>query len=241
MDIPNTVLHIDDVHKSFAGLHALSDVDLDVREGETHAIIGPNGAGKSTLIRYLLGFYADECGHPFLAHWKHITPFSHQDIGYVPELPFLDEYLTGLETLHYIARLKAHDINLSKAESLVNKVGLKPQALQQPIRKYSKGMKQRLMLAQALIGNPKLLVLDEPLSGLDPFGHQEIMTLLTTLKEQQNCKLILSTHSLEDAFLLGDDLWLLQEGQFVYEGKKPNTIEALSELYFKYPPQLATH
>ena len=95
-------------------------------------------------------------------------------------------------------------------------------------------MKQRLLLSQALINQPKVLVLDEPLSGLDPFGHQQIRSLLLEIK-QHTC-IIVSTHSLEDAYLLGDRIWLLKEGDFIYQGEKPNSLEELKTLYFKHPP-----
>ena len=117
---------------------------------------------------------------------------------------------------------------------MLDRTGLEHEVLDLPIKQYSKGMKQRLMLSIALIGDPHTLLLDEPLSGLDPFGHEQIIDLLITLK--RDCRLILSTHNLQDAWTLGDEIWLLQQGEFVYQGAKPDNKQALDELYFEHPP-----
>lgn len=197
-------------------------------------LLGHNGAGKSTLIRWLLGFYPDNSQHPFLQAWNEITPLDLNGLGFVPELPYLDLNLTGGDQFRLFSRLKGVSLSHHEMCELLDRTGLEHKVLSWPVRKYSKGMKQRLMLSIALIGKPQTLLLDEPLSGLDPFGHQQIIELLISLKTE--CRLILSTHNLQDAWILGDEIWLLQQGQFVYQGAKPDTREALDMLYFDHPP-----
>ncbi len=200
----------------------------------TRILLGHNGAGKSTLIRYLLGFYRSPDDHPFLVNWADVARLDKQSLGFVPELPWLDKQLTGWDQCRLMAGLKRCRLTRHIATELLAKVGLPDKALQLQIKHYSKGMQQRLLLALALLGDPKILLFDEPLSGLDPFGHQQIMDLIMELKQEKS--LILSTHQLSDAWQLADEIWLMQSGQFVYRGPRPATLEALESLYFEYPP-----
>ncbi len=197
-------------------------------------LLGHNGAGKSTLIRWLLGFYPDSSHHPYLEQWQTVPQLKLDELGFVPELPYLDQNLTGADQFRLFSRLKHVSLSHKKMCQLLDRTGLEHNVLKLPIKKYSKGMKQRLMLSIALIGEPKTLLLDEPLSGLDPFGHKQIIDLLLEIKA--SCKLILSTHNLQDAWNLGDEIWLLQQGQFVYQGDKPENQAALENLYFDHPP-----
>lgn len=197
-------------------------------------LLGHNGAGKSTLIRWLLGFYPDSSHHPFLEQWQNIPQLNLNELGFVPELPYLDQNLTGADQFRLFSRLKNVSLTHKEMCQLLDRTGLEHKVLSLPVKKYSKGMKQRLMLSIALIGDPKTLLLDEPLSGLDPFGHKQIIELLLELKP--SCRLILSTHNLQDAWTLGDEIWLLQQGQFVYQGDKPDSQAALEKLYFDHPP-----
>lgn len=197
-------------------------------------LLGHNGAGKSTLIRWLLGFYPDSSHHPFLKRWQEIPQLNLDELGFVPELPYLDQNLTGGDQFRLFSRLKNVCLTHKEMCHLLDRTGLEHKVLSLPVKKYSKGMKQRLMLSIALIGEPKTLLLDEPLSGLDPFGHKQIIDLLLDLKT--SCKLILSTHNLQDAWKLGDEIWLLQHGQFVFQGEKPESQAALEKLYFDHPP-----
>ena len=200
----------------------------------TRILLGHNGAGKSTLIRYLLGFYRSPDDHPFLTNWTDVDLLDKRSLGFVPELPWLDKQLTGWDQCRLMAGLKRCRLTRRIAADLLAKVGLSGKVLRLPIKEYSKGMQQRLLLALALLGDPDILLFDEPLSGLDPFGHQQIMDLIIELKQEKS--LILSTHQLSDAWQLADEIWLMQNGQFVYRGPRPATLAALESLYFEYPP-----
>lgn len=194
-------------------------------------LLGHNGAGKSTLIAYLMGFYNRLEHHPFLPHFAQlIQPLDRARVGYAPESPWLEESASANDYFALMAPLKgAKTYDLA---ALFERVGLKadPKA---PIRTYSKGMKQRLLLALALLGDPETLVLDEPTSGLDPFGREEVESLLIDLAREK--RLIVSTHSLELAWRLGSEVWILKEGIVAHQGCF-ESFEALKERFFALRP-----
>ena len=195
-------------------------------------LIGHNGAGKSTLIQYILGFYTDISQHEYLPHFsQHIDiDFDKKDLGYAPEATLLDLNMNAKDYFELIASLrevKSYDI-----ENALVEVALSVD-LTLPKGKYSKGMRQRLLLALAFLGQPQMVVLDEPTSGLDPFGQKAVEDLIK--KASQNYKMIICTHSLELALHLKEEIWILQEGVIVYKGR-PESLEELSSLYHSYKP-----
>lgn len=194
-------------------------------------LLGHNGAGKSTLINYLLGFYPRLSDHPFLEHFSsHIQPLPHQTIGYAPEAATLDGNLSAYDYLYLMAGLKG--IKYFDPKVILEKVGLDvPQ--NRVIRKFSKGMKQRLLLACAILGEPDVMVLDEPTSGLDPFVQHEIEQILVDWKQEQ--RLIISTHSIPLAYALKEEVWILKQGQIVYQGY-PESESALKEELLSHAP-----
>lgn len=195
-------------------------------------LLGHNGAGKSTFINYLLGFYVDEKDHPFLPHFKeHLLNIDKKDLGYAPEAALLDLNMSAMDYFKMMADLR--EVKEFDADELLKSVALEVD-LKMPIKKYSKGMKQRLLLAIALLGKPKTLVLDEPTSGLDPFGRLEIEKLLIDLKKDHS--FIISTHSLDLALALEDEVWILREGKIEYKGY-PEDLDELEELLLKYRPE----
>ena len=197
-------------------------------------LLGHNGAGKSTLLSYMLGFYPDPSAHPFLpALSRHVERLDKTSTGYAPEAAYLDDAMTGGEYVRLLAGLRK--MPTPDPSALFHRVGLKASP-KQPIHTYSKGMKQRLLLALALVGDPETLVLDEPTSGLDPFGREAVAALLAKLKKER--RLILSTHSLELAARLGGETWILKEGEVVYKGT-PSGLEELRELFFRHRPREA--
>ncbi|WP_281951442.1 ABC transporter ATP-binding protein [Nitrosophilus kaiyonis] len=195
-------------------------------------LLGHNGAGKSTFINYLLGFYVDIKDHPFLVNFKdHLLDIDKKDLGYAPEAALLDLNMSAQDYFNMMAKLR--EVKEFDPIELLKSVALEVE-LDMPIKKYSKGMKQRLLLAIALLGKPKTLVLDEPTSGLDPFGRLEIEKLLIKLKNSHD--FIISTHSLDLAMALEDEVWILKEGKIEYKGY-PKDIDELEELLLMYRPK----
>jgi len=195
-------------------------------------LLGHNGAGKSTLINYILGFYPSLSSHPYLPNLANgllkLDPLS---VGYAPEAALLDGGLCAEDYFGLLGAKKG--IKEYSLLSELSKVGLSAKP-KQKIKNYSKGMKQRLLLALALFGSPKTAVLDEPTSGLDPFGKEEIEAYLLSLKDDM--EFIISTHSLEFAHKMQKEIWILKEGGVVYKGR-PNSLEELRELFFLHRPK----
>jgi ABC-type multidrug transport system ATPase subunit len=195
-------------------------------------LLGHNGAGKSTLINFLLGFYPSIASHPYLAKLsKDVPSVELSSVGYAPEAALLDGGLSAEDYFGLLAKNKKIS-GYSVSEEL-SKVGLNIDK-KLKINKYSKGMKQRLLLALALFGNPKTVILDEPTSGLDPFGKEEIEAYLLGLKDDRD--FIISTHSLEFAYRFGIEIWILKEGAVVYRGI-PSSLEELQRLFFDNRPK----
>jgi len=194
-------------------VRAVADLSFEVRSGEIFGLLGPNGAGKTTTIKMLLGFVRPSSGHAFIAGQKAGTVASRRHLGYLPENPALYEFLRGDEYLIFAGRLSG----LSRADArrrsadLLERVGLAGRA-DRPIRKFSKGMVQRLALAQALIGDPPIVVLDEPMSGLDPIGRKDVRDLILQLREDGRTVLF-STHILSDVEAICDRVGIVVDGR----------------------------
>ena len=185
------------VHKHYGAVHAVDGVDLAIRPGELFGLIGHNGAGKSTLFKMMLGLIAPTAGEIRIAgtpvggaHFREVR----QRVGYLPENVVLWDNLSGLETLAFFARLKG--VDRAACAPVLERVGL-GQAGQRAVREYSKGMRQRLGFAQALLGTPQVLLLDEPTTGLDPQAIREFHRTLADLRAQ-GVTIVLSSHILAE-------------------------------------------
>ncbi|MFB3896852.1 MAG: ABC transporter ATP-binding protein [bacterium] len=197
---------------------ALNHLNLEVQSGEIFGFIGPNGAGKTTTIKLILGLLFPSEGKTWLLE----QPVSKVDIkkriGFLPENPYFYDYLKGEEILHFMGQL--YGINktdrIRKVDDLLVKVGLQD-AREMPLRKYSKGMLQRIGLAQALINEPELVILDEPLTGLDPIGRKEMRDLILTMREEGKT-VFFSTHILSDAEMICDRVGMLMKGNLTKVG-----------------------
>lgn len=195
----------------------LRGIDLNVRVGETYALLGANGAGKTTTMKILIDLIRPDEGSATIRGIPTRDPRSRSRIGYLPEHPYFPPHLTGGELVRYHARLAG----LSRADAsrnaglLIDKVGMM-EAESRKIRTYSKGMLQRIGFAQALTGDPELLILDEPLSGLDPFGRRELRDLMMELKEG-GTTILLSSHILEDVERICDRAGFLVDGEVTGE------------------------
>src|SRR5437588_1588365 len=194
-------------------VRAVEDLSFEVRGGEIFGLLGPNGAGKTTALKMLLGFVKPTSGQAFISGERVGTVASRRQLGYLPENPALYEFLRGDEYLVFAGRL----CGLSRAEArkrtaeLLERVGLAGRA-DRPIRKFSKGMVQRLALAQALVGDPRIAILDEPMSGLDPIGRKDVRDLILQLRDEGRTVLF-STHILSDVEAICDRVGILVEGR----------------------------
>ena len=192
---------------------ALNGLDLEVRAGEVFGFLGPNGAGKTTTMNVLLGFVPLTSGSASLFGIDVRQPIARQRIGYLPELTYYYKFLTAEELLRFYAKI----FGLARAEAdkriaeLLKLVELE-HAAKRPIKSYSKGMQQRVGLAQSLINNPDLLILDEPTSGLDPLGRMKVREIIQRLKEQGKT-VFFSSHELGEVETVCDRVAIVHQGE----------------------------
>ena len=199
---------------------------MQVEEGEAFGFLGPNGAGKSTTIKLLMGIIFPTSGSAQILGRPISDVEMHRDIGYLPEQPYFYDYLTAAEVLDYFARFYNFSAGERKerVEKMLKKVGLETAGKIQ-LRKYSKGMLQRVGLAQAILHDPKVVILDEPMSGLDPIGRREVRDIILELKRDGKTVLF-STHILTDAEMLCDKVGVIVGGKLQGVGR-PDEIVGL--------------
>ncbi|HLV51508.1 MAG TPA: ABC transporter ATP-binding protein [Flavobacterium sp.] len=200
------------------GKDLLDKVSLHVPEGSIYGFLGPNGAGKSTTIRLITGLLAEQHPGQILLFRKPLTQqipdvFSH--LGCIIETPTLYLHLTGMQHLHYITKLQQKQS--VDFDGLLQLVGLE-HAKNIKVKKYSLGMKQRLSIAMTLINDPKLLILDEPVNGLDPQGIIEMRLLLQKLNKEKGITIFISSHILAEAEKLCTHVGILHQGRLQFEG-----------------------
>ncbi|RKQ31394.1 ABC transporter ATP-binding protein [Oceanobacillus halophilus] len=230
-----TLLKAKDLTKKYEDKTVVNHVNFEFQEGNCIALIGPNGAGKTTILRTLAGLLKPTSGS-IIFNGKENQDFR-AFIGYLPQYPVFHPWMTGLEFLIYSAQISNFSKKEAKqrAENILHKVGI-ADAKNKPISKYSGGMKQRLGIAQAIIHKPKLLMLDEPVSSLDPIGRREVLTLMEELK--QDMTILFSTHILSDADEVSDELLLLNQGEIVESGSMKGLREkyqtSMIELEFQF-------
>jgi ABC-2 type transport system ATP-binding protein len=199
-------------------VEAVRHVDLDVAKGAIYGFIGPNGAGKTTVIKMLTGLIRPTRGEAWINGLSVSDPDSRRGLGFLPEGTFFHEYLTGAEFLDFHAQLLnlPASVRRQRIPDLLERVGL-GHAADLRIRRYSKGMRQRVGLAQTLIGDPELLILDEPMSGLDPLGRRDVRDLILSLRDDGKTVFVTS-HILGDAELICDHVAIILGGEIVSEG-----------------------
>lgn len=204
---------------------ALDGITLRVEEGSIFGFVGPNGAGKSTTIKILVGLIAPTRGRAAVFGEPVPSPGSRLKVGYLPENPSFHEFLRPLEVLEFLGRmsgLAGTDLR-RRAEAMLERVGLAG-SRDLTVRKFSKGMVQRLGLAQALLHDPPLLVLDEPMSGLDPIGRKEVSGLISDMRRQGRT-VFFSTHILNDVETLCDRVGMLLAGGLVAQGSLDSLLD----------------
>jgi ABC-2 type transport system ATP-binding protein len=198
---------------------ALDGLSLEVYEGEVFGFLGGNGAGKTTTIKLLMSLIYPTSGTAKILDRPISDVKMHQDIGYLPEAPYFYDYLTAREFLDYCGKLfgMSATARAERMKYLLQLVDME-RAIDTQLRKFSKGMLQRIGIAQALINDPKVVFMDEPMSGLDPIGRREVRDIITSLR-QQGKTVFFSTHILADVEVLCDRVAILRQGKLAGYGK----------------------
>ena len=223
-------VEIQDVHKTFpghwgkGGVYAVKGVSLSIPQGGVYGLIGPNGSGKSTIMKALVGLLAPDAGSCRVFGKPATAAANRREIGFLPENPYFYKFLTGEETVRFYGRLcglRGAELK-ERTQEMLELAGL-TEAAHRRLGGYSKGMLQRVGLAQALVQRPRLLVLDEPTAGVDPIGSRAIRDIILNLKEQ-GMTVFLCSHLLEQVQEICDRVGILYRGVMIAEG----TMEELT-------------
>jgi ABC-2 type transport system ATP-binding protein len=241
----SAIVEITDLKKVFylgffrKRVDAVKKVSFSVQEGEIFGLLGPNGAGKTTTIKTMMGLIRPSSGKIQLSGIDSSNPNARASVGYLPENPYFHEYLNPLELLTFhgkLAGMSTASIR-ERRELLIEKVGLKD-AAKRPLRKFSKGMLQRIGVALALISDPKILILDEPMSGLDPVGRRFMVDLMSDLNRQGKT-ILFSSHILSDVERLCRRVVILNKGEVAAQGsieellKDEKDISTFEDLFMR--------
>ncbi|MCK4762314.1 MAG: ABC transporter ATP-binding protein [Candidatus Aminicenantes bacterium] len=218
-------LEIKNLKKSFKSnflikeYHVLKDINLNVEKGEIYGFLGPNGAGKTTTIKCVLRIIFPNSGEINIFDKPYQSVAAREKVGFLPEHPYFYDYLTAGELLSFTGRLFSIPAKkiAKKTAALIKLVGLQGKE-DLKLKKFSKGMIQRVGLAQSLINDPDLIILDEPFSGLDPIGRKELRDIILSLKADGRT-IFFSSHILQDMELIVDKVGIILNGKMVKEGK----------------------
>jgi ABC-2 type transport system ATP-binding protein len=217
---------------------AVKDLSLEVQQGEVYGLLGPNGSGKSTTLKVLMGLVTPTHGESRIFGESSRDYRSHRVVGFLPENPYFYKFLTAEETLRFygkICSLRGRQLD-SRIGELLSLVGLE-EARHRRLGGYSKGMLQRIGLAQALVQDPRLVVLDEPTAGVDPAGSRQIRDLILELKERGK-SVLLTSHLLEHVQEVCDRVGIMSRGSMVREGKLAElvTVQGQTEYLVRDAP-----
>ena len=220
-------IHIDQLTKDYSvgfwrrrPYRALDRLSLDIEQGEVFGFLGPNGAGKTTTLKLLMQLMYPTAGHAEILGRPVGDVAVRQRIGYLPENPYFYDHLTAEELLVYFGRLFGYSgaEALTRATALLDRVGIAPDRRRQQLRKYSKGMVQRVGIAQALLNDPEVVFLDEPMSGLDPLGRRDVRSLILELRDRGRT-VFFSSHILADAEALCSRVAVVARGRLAAAGR----------------------
>lgn len=213
------VINIEHVSKELGGRHILNDVTLAVKQGDIFGYLGPNGAGKTTTIRIILGLMQPTSGNVSVLGQNVQAAKTRRKIGFVLESDGLYDNMIARDNLIYYAKLYDIEHPKRRAEEVLNLVDLADRSGDK-VGTYSKGMRQRLALARAMVPDPELLVLDEPTSGVDPTGQIEIRQLMLDMIHKQDKTILLSSHNLDEVQRICDRIALIHKGQIRLYGER---------------------
>jgi len=241
----SVIVDVQNLTKHFGDLVAVDHTSYQVQKGEIFGLLGHNGAGKTTTINMLVGLLTPTEGTAIIAGHDVTTDSleARRSIGLLPELPGYYENLTAIQNLQYYSDLAEvpSDIAKMRIQDLLERVGLVKWATTK-VGQYSRGMKQRLGIAQALVRDPDVLIFDEPTGGLDPNGTKSIRELIKSLASEQKKTVILSTHLLPEATQMCDRVAILKEGKLIALDTIPNLTKAvdaekgssLEDIFFRF-------
>jgi len=209
----------------------LKGINISVEKGEIYGFLGPNGAGKTTTIKCMLGLISFDSGESFIYDKNSRSLETRKKIGFLPEHPYFYDYLTAKELLCFSGMLFSIPVKKvkNKAKDLLELVGLEGKE-DLKLKKFSKGMIQRLGFAQALINDPEIVILDEPFSGVDPIGRKELRDLIISLKKSGKT-LFFSSHILQDMEMIVDTVGIILEGKIIKQGKLYDLISHSVQYY----------
>jgi ABC-2 type transport system ATP-binding protein len=225
-----TAVTVENLTKVFKGsmgrkhVLAVRELSFAVKAGEVYGLIGPNGCGKSTTMKVMLGLLKPTVGRASIFGCDSADVASRQDVGFLPENPYFYKHLTGRETLHFYGKLcglSGSELK-DRTESMLALTGMK-NAAERRVGGYSKGMLQRIGLAQAMIHDPRLLILDEPTAGVDPNGSRRIRDLILELKAR-GITIVVTSHLLEQMQEVCDRVGIMSQGRMVKEGRVEELI-----------------
>lgn len=227
------MIKISHLNKSYYKDKVVDDLSLTIKSGEVFGFLGPNGAGKTTTIKMIVGLSAPDSGQILINGNKPSNIKTREKIGFMPEDPYFYDHLTGLEFLIFCGQLFSATRNRNKGyyNQILSDVGLF-EYKNKMLKTYSKGMKQRLGLAQALVNDPDYIFLDEPLDGLDPIGRREIKQIIIELKKRKKT-VFFNSHILSDVEEICDEIGIIDKGKLVYSGdvKKFTKGKTLEEAF----------
>jgi len=233
----NVVMKLENVQKIIDSTEIIHNLSFEVREGEIYGFLGPNGSGKTTTIRMMTGLISMTEGDITICGYSIRTEREKalENIGAIVENPELYEYMTGWQNLKHFANMALTPIHTNRINEMVKLVDLE-HAIHKKVKTYSLGMKQRLGIAQALLHQPKILILDEPTNGLDPAGIRQIRNYLQRLAKEENIAILVSSHLLSEIELMCNHVVIIKQGKFVqaynlYEqAKRDETILVAFEI-----------
>ena len=214
------LVRLEGVYKHYKNKQALQPLNLQLYPGKMLALLGHNGAGKSTLIKLICGLIQASGGN--IQRWQGSSDSWRERLGYLPESINFNSRLSGLETLRFYAQLKK--TSDKQCQQLLDRVGLNTADSLRSVGEYSKGMRQRLGLAQALLGQPLLLLLDEPTSGLDPSVRHDVYQLLNE-QAASGCSILISSHSLDEIEYRCSDFAILRQGQLIAHNSRDQLLQ----------------
>lgn len=216
--VNDVVVELQNVTKKIKGKTIIDDLSFSVRRGEVYGFLGPNGAGKTTSIRMMVGLMSMTSGNIVIEGHNIRTDRAKAmaHVGAIVENPELYKFMTGRKNLQHFVRMSGKPITEERIKEIVKLVDLE-NALDKKVKTYSLGMRQRLGVAQALLHNPSILILDEPTNGLDPAGIRELRDYLRHLAKKENISILVSSHLLSEIELMCDRVLIIQNGKFVGE------------------------